>query len=99
MSKLTGHVNIELIKNDEVVTRIRKVAADDFALMDGGEPVLKDGETSTWYLFKYIGEDFALAVDFVEVGTRIFSYELKSEFLKKDFKSVEILEDELDFPK
>lgn len=99
MSKLTGHVNIELIKNDDAVTKLRTIAADDFVLTDGGTPVVKDGETSTWYLFKYIGDDYALAVDFVEVGGRIFSYELKSEFLKKDFKSVEILDDELDFTK
>jgi hypothetical protein len=99
MSKLTGHVNIELIKNDDPVTKLRTIAAEEFELVEGGEPVVKDGETSTWYLFKYIGDDYALAVDFVEVDSRIFSYELKSEFLKKDFRSVEILEDELDFSK
>ena len=97
MSKLTGHVNIELTKHDDAVTKIRKIAAEDFELADGGVPVTEGSETATWYLFKYVGDDYALAVDFVEVGGRIFSYELKSEFLKKDFKSVEILDDELDF--
>jgi hypothetical protein len=38
-------------------------------------------------------------VDFVEIESRIFSYELKTEFLKKDYKFVDIFEDELDFGK
>lgn len=99
MSKLTGRVDIELVRNDGKASKKLTIRGDEFGLEEGGEPVAKDGETSTWYLFKYIGADFALAVDFVEIENRIFSYELKSEFLKKDFKSVDILEDELDFSK
>lgn len=97
MSKLTGHVDIELIRHHDSVTKYVKIKAENFVLEQGGEPVVKDGETSTWYLFKYVADDFALVVDFVEIDNRIFSYELKSEFLKKDFKAVDILEDELDF--
>ena len=97
MSQLTGHVDIELVRNDGKAPKKLTIQGDEFGLEEGGEPVTKDGETSTWYLFKYIGPDFALAVDFVEIENRIFSYELKSEFLKKDFKSIDILEDELDF--
>jgi hypothetical protein len=96
MSKLIGHVDIELVKSDETNTKKLTIQGSEFSLESGGEPLVKDGETSTWYLFKYIGPDFALVVDFVEFEKRIFSYELKSEFLKKDFKSVDILEDELD---
>ena len=96
MSKLIGHVDIELVRIDEAKTKILTIQGEEFLLEDGGEPLIKDGETSTWYLFKYSGPDFALAVDFVEIENRIFSYELKSQFLKKDFKSVDILEDELD---
>ena len=99
MSQLTGHVDIELVKNDGKAPKKHTIQGGEFGLEEGGEPVAKDGETSTWYLFKYIGSDFALAVDFVEIENRIFSYELKSEFMKKDFKSVDILEDELDFSK
>jgi hypothetical protein len=96
MSKLTGHVEVELVSNDGKKQEKVTIKGDEFALEEGGEPVAKDGETSTWYLFKYFGPDFDLAVDFVEIKSRIFSYELKSEFLKKDFKAVNILEDELD---
>ena len=85
MSKLVGHVVIELVKNDAKNPKHLTIQADDFAMEQGGVSVVKDGETSTWYLFRHIGADF--------------SYELKSEFLKKDFKSVLILEDELDFGK
>ena len=99
MSKLVGHVVIELVRNDAKTTKNLTIQGDDFAMEEGGESVVKDGETSTWYLFRHIGTDFALVVDFVEIENRIFSYELKSEFLKKDFKSVLILEDELDFSK
>ena len=99
MSKLVGHVVIELVKNDAKNPKHLTIQSDDFAMEQGGVPVVKDGETSTWYLFRHIGADFALVVDFVEIENRIFSYELKSEFLKKDFKSVLILEDELDFSK
>jgi hypothetical protein len=99
MNKLVGHVDIELVRSDETNPKKLTVQSSEFLLAGGGEPLLKDGETSTWYLFKYIGPEFTLAVDFVEIENRIFSYELKSEFLKKDFKSVDILEDELDFSK
>jgi hypothetical protein len=97
MSKLTGHVELELVRNDGKAPIKLTIQGDAFGLEEGGEPVVEDGETSTSYLFRYIGPGFALTVDFVEVENRIFSYELKSEFLKKDFKSVDILEDELDF--
>ena len=97
MSQLTGHVDIELVRNDGKAPKKLTIQGDEFGLEEGGELVTKDGETSTWYLFKYIGPDFALVVDFVEIENRTFSYELKSEFLKKDFKSIDILEDELDF--
>ncbi len=97
MSKLTGHVDIELIRHHDSVTKYVKIKAENFVLEQGGVPMVTGGETSTWYLFKYVADDFALVVDFVEIDNRIFSYELKSEFLKADFKAVDILEDELDF--
>ncbi len=97
MSKLTGHVDIELIRHHDSVTKYLKIKAENFVLEQGGVPMVTGGETSTWYSFKYVADDFALVVDFVEIDNRIFSYELKSEFLKADFKAVDILEDELDF--
>ena len=98
MRNLIGHAGVELIWNDEDKTRNLSIKGEEFVLEEGGESVTKDGETSTWYLFKHVNEEFGfeLVVDFVEVENRIFSYELKSQFLKKDFKAVNILDDELD---
>ena len=52
MSKLIGHVDIELVRIDEAKTKILTIQGEEFLLEDGGEPLIKDGETSTWYLFK-----------------------------------------------
>ena len=97
MGKLIGHVDIELVNHDEKKYKKVTIQGADFVLEEGGDPIVKDGEKSTWCLFKYLGAGFDLRVDFVEIENRIFSYELKSEFIRDQFKSVTILEDELDF--
>ncbi len=96
MNQLVGHVDVELISQDETNYQKVTVQGAEFVLESGGEPVLENGKKSTWYQFKYEGAGFDLIVDFVEIEGRIFSYELKSQFVRDQFKSATILEDELD---